>query len=47
MDPTLLASQLDTLERLAPDEPGIVVGLETTPDEIAITALGRLGLLPA
>lgn len=47
MDPTLLASQLDTLEPLAADEPGIVVGLETSPDKIAISALGRLGLLPA
>lgn len=34
MPPTLLDSQLATLERLAPDEPGVVVDATLTPEEI-------------
>ena len=34
MPPSLLGSQLDTLEPLQPDEPGIVVSSELTPDQI-------------
>ena len=43
MPPSLLESQLDTLEPLGDDEDGMVVDVEETPEEIAervVTALG-------
>ncbi|TDE00328.1 gluconokinase [Jiangella asiatica] len=44
MPPSLLRSQLDTLEPLEPDEDGVRVPIDGTPDEIADEALKRLGL---
>jgi gluconokinase len=34
MPPSLLGSQLETLEAFQPDEPGIVVSSELPPDQI-------------
>lgn len=42
MPSTLLRSQLDTLEPLEPDEPGVRVSVEGTPDETAERALAAL-----
>jgi gluconokinase len=42
MPPSLLQSQLALLEPLAPDEPGIRVGISGTPDEIAADAVRLL-----
>lgn len=44
MPPSLLQSQLATLEPLQPDEDGVVVDVSGTPEETARTALERLGL---
>lgn len=42
MPPSLLRSQLDTLQPLGPDEPGAAVETDGTPAEIADRALGLL-----
>jgi gluconokinase len=47
MPPSLLPSQLATLEPLEPDEPGVRVSVAQTPDQIVVDALDRLGLHPA
>jgi len=39
MPTSLLDSQLDTLERLSPDEPGITFGADAPPDQICCSAL--------
>lgn len=44
MPPSLLPSQLKTLEDLAPDEPGVVVSAEAEPEEMVRDALRELGL---
>jgi gluconokinase len=44
MPPTLLTSQLDTLEPLTPNEDGVVVDIEGTPTEIVARALRALDL---
>jgi gluconokinase len=46
MPPSLLPSQLATLEPLQPDEPGVVVSVAGTPQEIVQKALAALGLTP-
>lgn len=43
MPPSLLRSQLDELEPLGPDEPGVVVDAGPDPDAIAADALRRAG----
>lgn len=47
MPPSLLPSQLATLEPLQSDEPGIVVEARGTPEEVLREALDALGLTPA
>jgi gluconokinase len=47
MPPSLLASQLATLEPLQRDEPGVVVSVAGSPEEIVQRALTALGLEPA
>jgi gluconokinase len=42
MPPSLLRSQLDTLEPLGPDEPGVRVGTEGDPEAIADRALAAI-----
>ncbi|MFC8598927.1 gluconokinase [Isoptericola sp. NPDC057191] len=42
MPPSLLDSQLDTLEPLDPDEDGFTVGIEDEPEEIADQVVERL-----
>lgn len=44
MPPTLLESQLDTLEPLQPDEPGMEIDITNPPDRIARMVLARLDL---
>jgi gluconokinase len=44
MPASLLPSQLDTLEPLADDEPGVVVAAENDPDDVLAEALEALGL---
>ena len=44
MPESLLQSQLDTLEPLTPDEPGVVVRADRTPDHVARATLDALGL---
>jgi gluconokinase len=44
MPASLLPSQLDTLEPLTDDEPGVVVSAEGDPDEVLAEALEALGL---
>ncbi len=44
MPPSLLPSQLATLERLEPDEPGVVVTTEGTSEQVLARALDALGL---
>lgn len=44
MPSSLLPSQIATLEPLQPDEPGVVVSVAGTPDEIVERALVALGL---
>ena len=44
MPPSLLPSQLRTLEPLGPDEPGVVVPAQGTPEETVALALRLLGL---
>ncbi|MSS84351.1 gluconokinase [Actinomycetaceae bacterium WB03_NA08] len=39
MPPSLLPSQLATLERLMPDENGVVIDIDTTPEHIAAAAV--------
>ena len=46
MPPSLLISQLETLEPLEADEDGVVVDVDASPEEIVGTALSRLGLAP-
>jgi gluconokinase len=47
MPPSLLPSQLATLEPLAPDEPGITVSSNAPPDAVVAEVVRRLDLLPA
>ncbi|NQX29211.1 gluconokinase [Microbacteriaceae bacterium VKM Ac-2854] len=42
MPPSLIASQLETLEPLQDDEPGFAVAIDHTPDEIVDDILARL-----
>ena len=44
MPASLLQSQLDTLEPLKPDEPGVVVRADRTPDHLVRVTLDALGL---
>jgi gluconokinase len=44
MPPSLLPSQLATLEPLAPDEPGVRVSVAATPEQIVRAALAALEL---
>ena len=44
MPPSLLPSQLDTLEPLAPDEPGVAVAADRRSEEVLAEALALLGL---
>lgn len=46
MPASLLQSQLDTLEDLHDDEPGVSVDTTGSPMEVAHTALDRLGIAP-
>ena len=46
MPPSLLPSQLATLEPLEPDEPGVAVSVAGTPEAIIERALAALGLEP-
>jgi gluconokinase len=46
MPPSMLISQLETLEPLGPDEDGVVVDIDASRDEIVDRALSRLGLAP-
>ncbi|HEX6148218.1 gluconokinase [Nocardioides sp.] len=46
MPPSLLESQLDTLEPLGEDEAGFTVDVAQSPEQIAEAILGRLDLLP-
>jgi len=47
MPPALLASQLATLEPLAPDEPGLTVNVARSPAQLAEEIVTALGLAPA
>ena len=47
MPPTLLESQLDTLEQLEGDEEGMVIDVAHPPERIAAMVLARLDLSPA
>jgi gluconokinase len=44
MPPSLLPSQLATLEPLADDEPGVHISVAATPEEIVRDAISALGL---
>jgi gluconate kinase len=44
MPPSLLESQLDTLEQLQPDEGGMDVDVELSVDRIVVQVLERLDL---
>ncbi len=44
MPPSLLQSQLETLEPLGPDEHGVVLDLRMRPDELVAEAVARLDL---
>ena len=44
MPPSMLISQLETLEALQPDEDGVVVDIDASREEIVDAALSRLGL---
>jgi gluconokinase len=46
MPPSMLISQLETLEALQPDEDGVVVDIDASREEIVDRALSRLGLAP-
>ncbi len=46
MPPSLLPSQLATLEPLQPDEPGVAVSGRGTPAEVLSATLAALGLTP-
>lgn len=46
MPPSLLPSQLATLEPLEPDEPGVVVSAKDTPEQVVQAALAALDLQP-
>lgn len=43
MPPSLLDSQIDTLEPLQRDEPGFVVDIDRSPQEIVDTVIARVG----
>jgi gluconokinase len=43
MPPALLASQLETLEPLGPDEPGAVVSTDVGPAEVVAAIMELLG----
>lgn len=45
MPPSLLPSQLSTLEPLQPDEPGVVVSAAATPEQVLTKAIEALGLV--
>lgn len=45
MPPSMLRSQLETLQELGPDEDGVVVDIDGARDEVAETALHQLGLV--
>ena len=47
MPPSLLPSQLATLEPLAPDEPGMTVSAASAPEDVVAEVVRRLGLRPA
>ncbi len=47
MPPSLLRSQLETLEPLQPDEPGVTISGDGTEQVVLAAALTALGLLPA
>jgi gluconokinase len=42
MPPSLIASQLETLEPLRPDEPGFAVAIDRTPEQIVDDIIARL-----
>ncbi|MFD6666801.1 gluconokinase [Micromonospora chalcea] len=44
MPASLLNSQRATLEDLTPDEPGVVLDVAATPEELVVAAVDRLGL---
>jgi gluconokinase len=44
MPPSLLPSQLASLEPLQPDEPGVRVSVAAAPDRVVVNALAALGL---
>ncbi|NQX14117.1 gluconokinase [Microbacteriaceae bacterium VKM Ac-2855] len=44
MPPSLIASQLQTLEPLQPDEPGFAVAIDRTPEEIVDDIVTRLAV---
>jgi gluconokinase len=44
MPASLLGSQFSTLQSLQPDEPGVVVSVDGTPEQIVADALQQLGL---
>ena len=46
MPPSLLISQLETLELLQTDEDGVAVDVDASPEQIVDSALSRLGLAP-
>jgi gluconokinase len=46
MPPSLVPSQLAALEPLAPDEPGVHVSTQRTPEQTIAEALSALGLAP-
>lgn len=46
MPASLLSSQFAALERLEPDEDGVVVSVASSPDQIVDEALAALGLAP-
>jgi len=47
MPPSLLPSQLATLEPLAPDEPGVTVAADAATPDVVDEVVRRLGLRPA
>lgn len=47
MPPALLASQIEALEPLEPDEPGAVVSNDSGPDEVAGAIISLIGRRPA
>jgi gluconokinase len=47
MPASLLASQLETLQPLAGDEPGIAIDVTDSPEAVADAAVAAIGRLPA